>query len=196
GKIIQRGNFFEFPKSGLDFEDIVLKKENEEAEPSPGPRTPSLRIQTSSESSVPSQQSSRPTLKDAAPEDQDERSAGKVSFKTYKNYFTSGAHWFIILFLILVNVAAQVAYVLQDWWLADWANGQSSLYALAYGKGKVIVMLDPVWYLTVYSGTVLSGITRSLLTFYILVNSSQTLHNKMLESILRVPVLFFDRNPT
>ncbi|XP_060989040.1 ATP-binding cassette sub-family C member 4-like [Dama dama] len=210
GKIIQRGNFFEFPKSGLDFEDIVLKKENEEAEPSPGPRTPSLRIQTSSESSVPSQQSSRPTLKDAAPEDQDaeniqvaspleERSAGKVSFKTYKNYFTSGAHWFIILFLILVNVAAQVAYVLQDWWLADWANGQSSLYALAYGKGKVIVMLDPVWYLTVYSvlsvGTVLSGITRSLLIFYILVNSSQTLHNKMLESILRVPVLFFNRNP-
>uniref|UniRef100_A0A4W2H383 Multidrug resistance-associated protein 4 n=1 Tax=Bos indicus x Bos taurus TaxID=30522 RepID=A0A4W2H383_BOBOX len=159
GEIIKKGTLVEFPKSGVDFEDILLKKKNEEGEPSPGPGTSSLN----SESSVQFQQSPRPSLKDAAPEDQD------------------------------------VAYILQDWWLADWANGQSSLYAIAYGKGKVIVLLDPVWYLTVYSvltvGTVLLSITRSLLIFYILVNSSQILHNKMLESILRVPVLFFDRNP-
>ena len=43
--------------------------------------------------------------------------------------------------------------------------------------------------------TVLFGITRSLLIFYIFVNSSQTLHNKILESILRAPILFFNSNP-
>ena len=31
--------------------------------------------------------------------------------------------------------------------------------------------------------------------FYILVNSPQTLHSKILETILRAPVLFFNRNP-
>lgn len=31
--------------------------------------------------------------------------------------------------------------------------------------------------------------------FYVLVNASQTLHNRMFESILKAPVLFFDRNP-
>lgn len=36
------------------------------------------------------------------------RSEGKVDFKAYKNYFTAGSHWFIIIFLILVNIAAQV----------------------------------------------------------------------------------------
>nr|XP_014335662.1 PREDICTED: multidrug resistance-associated protein 4 isoform X2 [Bos mutus] len=91
-----------------------------------------------------------------------------------------------------------VAYVLQDWWLAYWANEQSALYGMVYGKGNITVVLDPVWYFQTYSvltvGTVLFGITRSLLLFYILVNSSQILHNKMLESILRAPVLFFDRN--
>ncbi|KAF4008061.1 hypothetical protein G4228_019617 [Cervus hanglu yarkandensis] len=214
GKVIQKGTFAQFPKSGVNFEDILLKKENEETEPSPGTGTPTLRNQIS-ESSVQSQQSSRPSLKDAAPEDQDaeniqltipleDRSVGKFGFKTYKNYFTAGSHWFIILFLILVNIAAQVnrTYILHIFIFSSLfhrANGQSSLYAFAYGKGKVIVMLDPVWYLTVYSvltvGTVLFGITRSLLILYILVNSSQTLHSKMLESILRVPVLFFDRNP-
>ena len=33
---------------------------------------------------------------------------GKVGFKTYKNYFTAGADWSVIIFLILVNIVAQV----------------------------------------------------------------------------------------
>ena len=33
---------------------------------------------------------------------------GKVGIKTYKNYFTAGADWPVIIFLILVNIAAQV----------------------------------------------------------------------------------------
>ncbi|XP_057563438.1 ATP-binding cassette sub-family C member 4-like [Hippopotamus amphibius kiboko] len=209
GKIMQKGTYAEFPKSGVDFENIILK-ENEEAEPSPGPGAPTLRNETSFESSVQSQQSSRPSLQEAAPEDQDteniqftlsleDRLDGKIGFKTYKTYFTASAQWFIIIFLILVNIAAQVAYVLQDWWLAYWANVQSTLYYIAYGKGRVIVVPDPAWYFTVHAvltvATVLFGITRSVLIFYVLVNSSQTLHNKMLESILRAPVLFFNRNP-
>uniref|UniRef100_A0A8B9Y353 ATP binding cassette subfamily C member 4 n=1 Tax=Bos mutus grunniens TaxID=30521 RepID=A0A8B9Y353_BOSMU len=89
---------------------------------------------------------------------------GKVDSKTYANYFTAGAHWSVIIFLILVNIAAQVR------------------------KG---IYLD-LW-LTL--STILFGIIRSLLIFYVLANSAQTLHNKMLESILRTPVLFFNRNP-
>ncbi|KAI4581553.1 hypothetical protein MJG53_009996 [Ovis ammon polii x Ovis aries] len=129
----------------------------------------------------------------------EDRLEGKVGIKTYNDYFTAGAQWFILIFLILVNIAAQVAYVLQDWWFAYWANLQSDLYFGEYGKGETDVMLDLKWYLGTYSGltvsTILFGITRSLLIFYILVNSSQTLHNKMLRSILRAPVLFFYRNP-
>uniref|UniRef100_A0A4W2FZS7 Multidrug resistance-associated protein 4 n=1 Tax=Bos indicus x Bos taurus TaxID=30522 RepID=A0A4W2FZS7_BOBOX len=124
---------------------------------------------------------------------------GKVGFKTYKNYFTGGADWLVIIFLILVNIAAQVAYVLQDWWLAFWANVQSDLYSGVLVKEDEFIVFVLNWYLGVYSGltvsTVLFGITKSLLIFYILVNSSLTLHNRMLETILRAPVLFFHRNP-
>uniref|UniRef100_A0A8W4FEZ1 Multidrug resistance-associated protein 4 n=1 Tax=Sus scrofa TaxID=9823 RepID=A0A8W4FEZ1_PIG len=209
GKIMKKGTYVEFPKPGVDFEDILLKT-NEEAEPSRVPDSPTLRGQPS-ESSVQPQESPRPSLEDAAPEDQDtetiqvalsleSRSEGKVDFKTYKDYFTAGAHWFIIIFLILINIAAQVSYVLQDWWLSSWANELSTMYAMTYGKGNIILLSDPGWYFTPYSvltaGTVLFGISRSLLMFYVLVNSSQTLHKQMIESILRAPVLFFDRNPT
>ncbi|XP_057563173.1 LOW QUALITY PROTEIN: ATP-binding cassette sub-family C member 4-like [Hippopotamus amphibius kiboko] len=209
GKMVQKGTYGEFLKSWVDC-DSLLKKENEEAETSPVPGTSTLRNQTSLESSVPSQQYSTPSLKDPVQEDQDtentqftlsleDRLGGNVGFKTYKTYFTASAHQFIIIFLILVNIAAQVAYIFQDWWLSSWANEQSILYVMVYGKENVIATLDAVWYFTVYSvltvGTVLSGLTRSLLILYVLVNSSQTLHNEMVESILRAPVFFFDRNP-
>lgn len=36
------------------------------------------------------------------------RSEGSLGFKAYKNYFTAGAHWSVIIILILVNMASQV----------------------------------------------------------------------------------------
>ncbi|XP_014720342.2 ATP-binding cassette sub-family C member 4 [Equus asinus] len=209
GEMVQKGTYTEFLKSGVDFGSL-LKKENEETEQSPVPGTPTLRNRTFSESSVWSQQSSRPSLKDGTPEGQDtenaqvtlseeSRSEGNIGLKAYKNYFTAGAHWLIIIFLILLNIIAQVAYILQDWWLSYWANEQSALNVTVNGKENVTEKLDLNWYLGIYSGltvaTVLFGIVRALLVFYVLVNSSQTLHNRMFESILKAPVLFFDRNP-
>ncbi|XP_042785109.1 ATP-binding cassette sub-family C member 4 isoform X5 [Panthera leo] len=209
GKMVQKGTYTEFLKSGVDFGSL-LKKENEEADQSPAPGSPALKNRSFSESSLWSQQSSKPSLKDGRPEGQntenlqvtvseERRSEGKVGLKAYKSYLTAGAHWVIIIFLILLNIAAQVAYVLQDWWLSYWANEQSALNVTVNGKENVTEKLDLHWYLGIYSGltvaTVLFGIARSLLVFYVLVNSSQALHNKMFESILRAPVLFFDRNP-
>ncbi|XP_022358424.1 multidrug resistance-associated protein 4 isoform X4 [Enhydra lutris kenyoni] len=163
GKMVQKGTYTEFLKSGVDFGSL-LKTENEEADQSPAPGSPVLRTRSFSESSIWSQQSSRPSLKDGVQEVQ------------------------------------EVAYVLQDWWLSYWANEQSALNVMVNGTENVTEKVDLAWYLGIYSGltvaTVLFGIVRSLLVFYVLVHSSQTLHNKMFESILRAPVLFFDRNPT
>lgn len=209
GEMVQKGTYTEFLKSGVDFGSL-LKKENEEAEPSTIPGTPTLRNRTFSEASIWSQQSSRPSLKDGVPDTQDaentqaaqpeeSRSEGRIGFKAYKNYFSAGASWFFIVFLVLLNLMCQVFYVLQDWWLSHWANRQGALNDTKNANGNVTRTLDLSWYLGIYTGltavTVLFGIARSLLVFYVLVNASQTLHNRMFESILKAPVLFFDRNP-
>ena len=39
---------------------------------------------------------------------EESRSEGKIGLKAYRNYFTAGANWVIIIVLILVNVSAQV----------------------------------------------------------------------------------------
>ncbi|XP_054442451.1 ATP-binding cassette sub-family C member 4 isoform X2 [Pteronotus mesoamericanus] len=209
GKMVQKGTYTEFLKSRVDF-GALLKKENEEAEQASILGSPGVRHRTFSESSVWSQQSSRHSLKDGGPESQavesiqvtlpeESRSEGKIGLKAYRNYFTAGANWFIIIVLVLVNIMAQVFCVLQDWWLSYWANKQRVLNVTVNGKGNETERLDLNWYLGIYSGltgaTVIFGIVRSLWVFYVLVNASQTLHNKMFESILKAPVLFFDRNP-
>lgn len=43
-----------------------------------------------------------------AAQPEESRSEGKVGFKAYKNYFAAGASWVFIVFLILLNMAAQV----------------------------------------------------------------------------------------
>ena len=64
--MVERGTYSEFLKSRVDILSL-FEKGKEPSEPSPGPGTPTLI----SESLVQSLQSPRPSLKDAAPEDQD-----------------------------------------------------------------------------------------------------------------------------
>ncbi|XDB55925.1 hypothetical protein AB1E18_009387 [Capra hircus] len=167
-KTVERGTYSEFLKSGVDIFSL-FGKGNKQPESSSVPGTPTL----TSESLVQSLLSPRPSLKDVAPEDRDTENIqvtlpledyleGKVGFKTYENYFTAGAGWPVITFLILVNIAAQVAYVLQDWWLAYWAKLQSALYFGVYGKGETGVMLDLKWYLGAYSGRILNRFSKDI----------------------------------
>ncbi|NWX88406.1 MRP4 protein, partial [Nothoprocta pentlandii] len=213
GKMVGKGTYAEFLRSGIDFASL-LKKDEEGEQPSV-PGTPNLkasRNRTFSESSVWSQDSSVHSQKDGAAEQppvenalaampEESRSEGKISLKVYRKYFSAGANYFVIFILVLFNILAQVAYVLQDWWLSYWANSQEKLNVTTNGNngGNETEHLDLNFYLEIYAGltvaTILFGIIRSLLVFQVLVNSSQTLHNKMFQSILKAPVLFFDRNP-
>uniref|UniRef100_A0A669QAT2 Multidrug resistance-associated protein 4 n=1 Tax=Phasianus colchicus TaxID=9054 RepID=A0A669QAT2_PHACC len=213
GKMVGKGTYSEFLRSGIDFASLL--KKDEEAEQPSVPGTPNLkssRSRTFSESSVWSQDSSVHSVKDGAVEQppaenplaavpEESRSEGKISFKVYRKYFTAGANYFVIFILVLFNILAQVAYVLQDWWLSYWANHQEKLNVTTNGNNGAneTEHLDLTFYLGIYAGltvaTILFGIIRSLLVFQVLVNSGQTLHNKMFKSILKAPVLFFDRNP-
>uniref|UniRef100_A0A663F6A0 Multidrug resistance-associated protein 4 n=1 Tax=Aquila chrysaetos chrysaetos TaxID=223781 RepID=A0A663F6A0_AQUCH len=205
GKMVGKGTYSEFLRSGIDFASL-LKKDEEVEQPSvPGtPNLKSVRSRTFSESSVWSQDSSAHSQKDGAVEQppaenalaavpEESRSEGKINFKVYRKYFTAGANYFVILILLIFNILAQVSC---------WeANHQEKLNVTTNGDNgeNETEHLDLNFYLGIYAGltvaTILFGIVRSLLVFQVLVNSGQTLHNKMFQSILKAPVLFFDRNP-
>uniref|UniRef100_A0A8D0H493 Multidrug resistance-associated protein 4 n=1 Tax=Sphenodon punctatus TaxID=8508 RepID=A0A8D0H493_SPHPU len=213
GKVVGKGTYSEFLKSGIDFASLLEKSEEDEQLTIPGtPSSKSARNRAFSQSSVWSLDSSVQSQKEGAAEHlptepvltafpEESRSEGKISFNIYKKYFSAGANYFVIFILLFLNVLAQVAYVLQDWWLSYWANKQEELNITTDGNSRVneTKQLDLDMYLGIYAGltvvTILFGIIKSLLVFQVLVNASQTLHDKMFQSILKAPVLFFDINP-
>uniref|UniRef100_A0A670YM28 Multidrug resistance-associated protein 4 n=1 Tax=Pseudonaja textilis TaxID=8673 RepID=A0A670YM28_PSETE len=125
---------------------------------------------------------------------EESRSEGKIGFTIYKKYFSAGANYFVIFILLVLNILAQVSFFRDP-------KGKFMLNVtrMEYGGQNITKHLDLPWYLGIYAGltvaTILFSILRSLLMFHILVNAARTLHNKMFQSVLRTPVLFFDRNP-
>nr|XP_057907958.1 multidrug resistance-associated protein 4 isoform X2 [Doryrhamphus excisus] len=105
-----------------------------------------------------------------------------------------------------IVVLKEVAYIVQDWWLAYWADEQVKLETTgqnATGQNVTDKLeakeLDLNFYLGIYGGltaaTVIFGFTRTLLMFNVLVRCTQALHNSMFTAIIRTHVRFFDVNP-
>uniref|UniRef100_A0A8C7J4M0 Multidrug resistance-associated protein 4 n=1 Tax=Oncorhynchus kisutch TaxID=8019 RepID=A0A8C7J4M0_ONCKI len=134
---------------------------------------------------------------------EESRSEGNIGASLYFKYLNAGASILVMLCTVLLSLIAEVAYVLQDWWLAYWAGEQEKLNI----NGTVIVQnglnitqeLDLGFYVGIYAGltlaSVIFGFAKSLVMFNVLVKAAQSLHNRMFNSILRTPVRFFDVNP-
>uniref|UniRef100_A0A670I6L0 ATP binding cassette subfamily C member 4 n=1 Tax=Podarcis muralis TaxID=64176 RepID=A0A670I6L0_PODMU len=191
GKEVGKGTYSDFLRSGIDFASFLKKPEDDDQLQVPGtPGHRLSRIRTFSQSSMWSMESSVQSQKDGSMEPvltalpEESRSEGKIGFSIYKKYFAAGTNCFVIFILLLLNILAQVRYL---------ASVKGST------ENNVTKTLDLGWYLGMYGGLTVAAIVftilRSLLMFQVLVNAAQTLHNKMFQSILRAPVLFFDVNP-
>ncbi|XP_070786421.1 ATP-binding cassette sub-family C member 4-like isoform X1 [Enoplosus armatus] len=213
GHMVAKGTYTELQQSGLDFTSLLKKEEEEEQQQQQPPQDIHARDRTLSQNSVLSQTSSVHSVKDgdqlpAEPVQavvEESRAQGTIGVSLYVKYLRAGANVVILLSVIVVNILAQVAYIMQDWWLAYWADEQEKLNALnangtAVQNGQnVTAELNTDFYLGVYGGltgaTIIFGFIRNLALFHVLVRCAQSLHNRMFTAILRTPVRFFDINP-
>ncbi|XP_072332338.1 ATP-binding cassette sub-family C member 4 isoform X2 [Scyliorhinus torazame] len=209
GQVVEKGNFKQLLNSGVDFSSL-LKQDEEDEQTDSHSATKIIKERTLSQTSVLSLGSSTQSHKEGSFEPMGEpvlstvpeesRSEGSIGFKVYKKYFLAGANGLMVVIVIILNLLAQVSYVLQDWWLSYWATSQERLNNTQInGSSNKMRQLDTDFYLGIYAGLTIAvitfGITRSLIIFKVLVKASQELHNRMFTSIIRAPVLFFDRNP-
>ncbi|XP_076736110.1 ATP-binding cassette sub-family C member 4-like isoform X3 [Maylandia zebra] len=210
GHMVAKGTYTELQQSGLDFTSLLKKEEEEQQQPHHDTPT---RTRTLSQNSVLSQTSSVQSIKD---EDQlpaekvqtfaeETRAQGTIGIRIYAKYLAAGANIVVLLAVVLLNIMAQVAYIMQDWWLAYWADEQEKLMAssnmtnITTNGLNVTKELDTDFYLGIYGGltavTIIFGFGRNLVLFNVLVRCSQSLHNRMFSAILQTPVRFFDINP-
>ncbi|XP_037095749.1 multidrug resistance-associated protein 4-like isoform X1 [Syngnathus acus] len=200
GQMVAKGSYRELQNSGLDFTSLLKEEDSQEERPGT-----TLTLSDKSMSSMSSLSASCYSLMDetctaaAQPTEEERRTQGAIGLQIYVKYFRAGANFLVLFLLMLLNVLAHVAFVLQDWWLAHWASEQQHVNVTQFHNGSFPVPLDLDLYLSVYAGltgaAVVFGFVRNLVFFNVLVNSAQTLHNRMFGSILRTPVHFFQNNP-
>uniref|UniRef100_A0A4W6BLM0 Multidrug resistance-associated protein 4 n=1 Tax=Lates calcarifer TaxID=8187 RepID=A0A4W6BLM0_LATCA len=191
GHMVAKGTYMELQRSGVDFTSL-LKKEEEEEQQLPPSDVPT-RSRTLSQNSVLSQSSSVQSVKDG-----DQLPVGTLSL-LFSFSFSLHYYQYAVESLKLCTVA----YIMQDWWLAYWADEQEKLgdnnSTIIHNGQNITKELDTAFYLGVYGGltaaVIVFGFMRNLLLFNVLVRCAQALHNCMFNSILRTPVRFFDINP-
>ncbi|XP_019716236.1 multidrug resistance-associated protein 4-like isoform X1 [Hippocampus comes] len=218
GRIVAQGTYRELQSSGLDV-GFLLQSQEEQDHPYLAANCDKESICSKrtnhSNSSVYSHGALLPPecngpdllpVESAHAAEEESRAEGNVSRDIYVKYFTAHCHPLTLLAILLLSVTAEVAYILQDWWLVVWAkdelnNNTTTAVTVEKNANETGSLQDNglPFYLGVYSGltaaVVILGYARSLVIFHGLVRSTQTLHNRMFNAVLRTPVLFFDVNP-
>jgi ATP-binding cassette subfamily C (CFTR/MRP) protein 1 len=125
----------------------------------------------------------------------EERQDGSVAWSTYVAYMKLGGVW-IFWMSVLAQVISQVLIVYSNFWLSDWGEETTidNLYyrrdmtynrALYWYRGYVGLQMAGVFFLT---------LSRCIFNYY-RSRSITTLHHQLLNTILYLPVSFFDVTP-
>ncbi|KAJ2556247.1 Transporter of the ATP-binding cassette (ABC) [Coemansia sp. RSA 1933] len=147
-------------------------------------------------------------------------SRGHVQWTVYAEYFKASGglvFWTVLVAMFLVKQGLMVA---QDWWLREWAasysNGENNeapsmadsivlssmpLHANVGGggSGNGGKGVDLAYFIGVYSLIAIVSVVlifgQSLAQFWGSLQASKKLHERLLHTILRAPVRFFDTTP-
>ncbi|KAJ3040385.1 Multidrug resistance-associated protein 4 [Rhizophlyctis rosea] len=116
----------------------------------------------------------------------EESATGTVPFKTYYQYFSSGAPLPIVLLLTFALILGEVSRVVTDYWLSRWSSqpapAQVDLkWPLAFGLLVVV--------------TLTLSLTRGIGFFLLCWRASRFLFSSMLTSVFRSPMDFFQKTP-
>ncbi|KAJ2847340.1 Transporter of the ATP-binding cassette (ABC) [Coemansia brasiliensis] len=150
-------------------------------------------------------------------------SRGHVQWHVYTEYLRASGGMLLWGTLIGLFLVGQGLLVAQDWWLREWAAsysrpavnsneaGKFSIMALARSTGTSIGPTGFVqraspggrvnlgYFIGVYIAIALASVLiilgRSLVQFWSSLRASKELHERLLHTILRAPVRFFDITP-
>ncbi|XP_032234169.1 ATP-binding cassette sub-family C member 4 [Nematostella vectensis] len=117
----------------------------------------------------------------------EERHVGTISAKLYWRYFRSGLHACLLILLVLLFLIAQASIISPNLWLVHmsrmkWVEQKHKLNLIIYG--------------CLVGGALFLAIIRGLLYYITTLRCSENLHDKMVVSILKTPVHFYDTNPS
>lgn len=221
GQIIQAGKYEDLLKAGTDFNILVsahqeaidamdiFESASEDIETSTSNGESSLfnKRLTSSKSNIDnmnSEISEKESLSDKKARkekkkakrmkrkqlvQEEERERGKISFKVYLSYMAAAYKGALIPLIILSQTAFQVLQIAGNWWMA-WANPQTE-----GDKPKTSSVVLLVVYMCLAFGSSVFVFIRAVLVATFGLAAAQKLFIKMLRTVFRAPMSFFDSTP-
>ncbi|GAY40216.1 hypothetical protein CUMW_050300 [Citrus unshiu] len=120
---------------------------------------------------------------------EEERVRGRVSMKVYLSYMAAAYRGLLIPLIILAQVLFQFLQIASNWWMA-WANPQTE-----GDQPKVNPMVLLVVYMALAFGSSWFIFVRAVLVATFGLAAAQKLFVKMLRSVFRAPMSFFDSTP-
>lgn len=114
-----------------------------------------------------------------------------------------------MLVMVISTIISQVIFHYNDLWLAAWSNREDSKTYNKESNNDTNVTFfsandtayeDETWNIIIYSSLVVAQLVgmliRSATFFMMCICASINLHNKIFYTLMRVPISFFDNNPT
>ncbi|KAL3645049.1 Multidrug resistance-associated protein 5 [Castilleja foliolosa] len=120
----------------------------------------------------------------------EERERGRVSMKVYLSYMLAAYKGLLIPLIILAQTLFQVLQIASSWWMA-WANPQT-----VGDKPKTSSMTLILVYMALAFGSSWFIFVRAVLVATFGLEAAQKLFLKMLRTIFRAPMSFFDSTPS
>ncbi|XP_063224515.1 ATP-binding cassette sub-family C member 4-like [Bacillus rossius redtenbacheri] len=221
GRVEAHGTYGQLQESGLDFAKLLGDQEGDVSDDESvwGEKRGSLRHSPLSrrrhgDSSIGSSISSieLASVEEQSPADVREmRTRGKISMATYVSYLFASGSYALVAAMVCSELAAQLLSSSADYWLSFWTNTESqratdspgnttaSNYTdVAAPRSDSLMTRELCSY--IFAGLTLAAIVflvyKSFLFFFLCMKSSVTLHNRMFASIIRLPMRFFNVNPS
>ncbi|KAL6340206.1 hypothetical protein AAG906_040642 [Vitis piasezkii] len=120
---------------------------------------------------------------------EEERERGRVSMKIYLSYMAAAYKGLLIPLIILAQALFQVLQIASNWWMA-WANPQTEG---RLPKTSPMVLLGV--FMALAFGSSCFIFVRAVLVATFGLEAAQKLFVKMLRSVFRAPMSFFDSTP-
>ncbi|KAG8370844.1 hypothetical protein BUALT_Bualt13G0025600 [Buddleja alternifolia] len=211
GRIIQAGKYDELLQSGTDFNTLVCAHHeaieamdfcNQASQDSDEPDSLDKKcdsvgmgkevqqgISTSDQKAIKEKKKAAKRSRKKQLVQEEERERGKVSMKIYISYMTAAYKGLLIPCIILAQTLFQGLQIASSWWMA-WANPQTT-----GDKPKTSSMVLIVVYMALAFGSSWFIFVRAVLVATFGLEAAQKLFMKMLRTVFRAPMSFFDSTP-